>query len=63
MIFMRSKERAKALNKILKSNGFPTETIHGDMDQKDRLKIYQKFKDYETRILIATGMFNRGVDF
>jgi len=28
-----------------------------------RLKIYQKFKDYETRILIATGMFNRGVDF
>lgn len=36
MIFMRSKDRAKALNKILKSNGFPTETIHGDMDQKDR---------------------------
>lgn len=36
MIFMRSKERAKALNKILRGNGFPSDCIHGDMEQKDR---------------------------
>jgi ATP-dependent RNA helicase UAP56/SUB2 len=36
IIFLNKRERAKALNKILKSQGFPTVSIYGKMDQAER---------------------------
>ena len=36
IIFLNKRERAKALNKILKSQGFPTVSIYGKMEQTER---------------------------
>jgi ATP-dependent RNA helicase UAP56/SUB2 len=32
------------------------------MKQEDRIAKYKKFKDYESRILVATDLFGRGID-
>jgi len=32
------------------------------MSQEERIKRYKSFKDYETRILISTDLFSRGID-
>eukprot|EP00301_Raphidiophrys_heterophryoidea_P000132 c10069_g1_i1.p1 GENE.c10069_g1_i1~~c10069_g1_i1.p1 ORF type:complete len:107 (-),score=26.03 c10069_g1_i1:76-396(-) len=32
------------------------------MKQEDRLRLYQDFKDFKHRILVATDLFGRGID-
>jgi len=51
------------LNELLIGQGFPSVCIYGGMKQPERISIYQKFKDYEARILVSTEIFGRGVDF
>ena len=36
--------------------------IHGRMPQKDRVKRYESFKKNESRILVTTNLFGRGID-
>lgn len=36
--------------------------IHGDLNQSLREKLFLKFKNVESRILITTDCFSRGVD-
>merc|ERR1739845_93503 len=47
---------------LLRKCAFPSETVHGDLTQKQRLDIYQKFKNFKCRILVSTDLFGRGVD-
>lgn len=56
-------KRALALNNILIENNFPSTCIYGRMDQKERLERYNKFKSYQQRIMVATDVLGRGVDF
>jgi len=62
MIFVKSKKRATALNKILSEACFPSIFLHGGLKQEDRLDRYRKFKEFEARILITTNLCGRGVD-
>merc|ERR1712034_207136 len=62
VIFVKSKQRANALDRVLKKAMFPSMTIHANLKQKERLERYKKFKDYKARILIATDLLGRGVD-
>jgi len=63
VIFVKSKQRARALNSILQEINFPSACIHGDpMKQAERIEKYKKFKNFEIRIMIATDIFGRGVD-
>eukprot|EP01061_Rhynchopus_euleeides_P038040 TRINITY_DN65411_c0_g1_i1.p1 TRINITY_DN65411_c0_g1~~TRINITY_DN65411_c0_g1_i1.p1 ORF type:complete len:439 (+),score=217.17 TRINITY_DN65411_c0_g1_i1:59-1375(+) len=62
MIFVRSPQRATALNAMLKECGFPSTCIHGRMDQKERIETYQAFKEFKSRICVATNLFGRGID-
>lgn len=62
VIFVRSVPRAKQLNKILCDCQFPSVAIYGRMKQDERIAIYNKFKNYEARILVSTDLFGRGVD-
>lgn len=62
VVFVRSKERAAALDKVLQKAYFPSIALHANLKQEDRLERYRKFKDYESRILVTTNLCGRGVD-
>jgi len=62
VIFVKSTQRAEALNKLLKECNFPTDCIHSSLPQQDRIEKYRKFKDFQTRIMVATDLFGRGID-
>ncbi|KAF2071625.1 hypothetical protein CYY_007051 [Polysphondylium violaceum] len=62
VIFVKSVQRAAALNKILQEIGFPSICIHRDLSQTERIEQYRKFKNFESRIMVATNIFGRGID-
>lgn len=62
VIFVRSVNRATELNKLLVDCNFPSICIHGGMKQEERIEKYRKFKDFHSRIMVATNIFGRGID-
>lgn len=62
IIFVKSVQRAKSLNDLLIECNFPSTTLHAAMPQAERLDIYKKFKEFKTRILVATNIVGRGID-
>jgi len=62
VIFVRSVNRASELNKILVECNFPSICIHSVMKQEERIERYKKFKDFQSRIMVATNIFGRGID-
>jgi len=62
IIFVSSVSRATELDGLLQTCNFPSMHIHGRMPQKERVKRYEAFKRNESRILVATNLFGRGVD-
>eukprot|EP01126_Amoeba_proteus_P021733 TRINITY_DN2215_c0_g1_i1.p1 TRINITY_DN2215_c0_g1~~TRINITY_DN2215_c0_g1_i1.p1 ORF type:complete len:221 (-),score=31.68 TRINITY_DN2215_c0_g1_i1:529-1191(-) len=63
VIFVSSVPRSAVLNKLLVSESFPSVAAYGRMDQKKRFQIYESFKTNKKRIMVATDIFGRGVDF
>jgi len=55
--------RAEMLNKLLNEENFPSICSNARMDQEQRIEKYNKFKRFESRIMIATNLLGRGVDF
>jgi ATP-dependent RNA helicase UAP56/SUB2 len=62
VIFVRSVNRAAELNKLLQDCNFPSICIHSVMKQEERIEKYKKFKDFQSRIMVATNIFGRGID-
>eukprot|EP00920_Eleutheroschizon_duboscqi_P003400 GHVT01007922.1.p1 GENE.GHVT01007922.1~~GHVT01007922.1.p1 ORF type:complete len:434 (-),score=76.14 GHVT01007922.1:1135-2436(-) len=62
IIFVKSVERAKALDKLLVECNFPSIGIHAGLEQQERISRYQQFKNFEKRIMVATDLFGRGID-
>jgi len=63
VIFVRSVNRATELNKLLLDCNFPSIAIHGGLEQEQRIEKYRKFKEFSSRIMVATGqIFGRGID-
>lgn len=63
LIFVKTKQRAAALNRMLNKCFFPSTCLHGDLSQKERLERYKTFKEYKARILVSTNLSGRGVDY
>jgi len=63
VIFVNGVRRAQELNKLLCECNFPSMAVYGGMSQEERLDRYNKFKEYQARILVSTDLFGRGVDF
>merc|ERR1712147_619305 len=53
---------ANKLTEILNKNTIPSKAIHRQIRQEDRIKIYEGFKQFKHRILVATEIFGRGID-
>jgi len=62
LIFVRTKVRAERVQKAMERVNIDAMTIHSDKDQQERFKVMQRFREGETRILIATDVSARGID-
>jgi len=62
VIFVKSVQRAVALDKLLVECNFPSIAIHSGLQQDERIARYKQFKEFQKRILVATDLFGRGID-
>lgn len=62
LIFMRTKRRADRLARFLNEYGHKVALIHGDRSQRQREEAIERFREGDTRILVATDIASRGID-
>lgn len=62
IVFCNTKKNCEIVAKRLKMNGFESEFIIGDLPQKKRLTIMDKFKAGAIKCLVATDVAARGID-
>jgi len=62
VIFVKSVQRAVALDKLLVECNFPSIAIHSGLSQEDRIERYKQFKQFQKRIMVSTDLFGRGID-
>ena len=63
MIFCGTREMVNTLYQKLKRDKIRCGMLHGEMDQKDRLRTIEGFREGRFHYLIATDVAARGVDF
>lgn len=62
IIFCNTKRMVDELAENLKNRGYQAEGLHGDMTQKQRDFVMNRFKSGSLEILIATDVAARGID-
>jgi superfamily II DNA/RNA helicase len=62
IIFCNRKTTVRELNKSLRSYGFSSGEIHGDMEQPQRIAELERFKKGDINILVASDVAARGLD-
>ncbi len=62
IIFCRTKRRVKALNDDLRSRGYNSDEMHGDLSQAKREKVINSFRNMKLQFLVATDVAARGLD-
>ena len=62
IIYCNSKRSVDELTTKLMENNFSVASIHGEMEQSERNKIMEEFRNGSSRILIATDLLARGID-
>ena len=62
LIFCNTKKSVNFISKHLKKEEYSVDAIHGDMTQKARDKVMNKFRNGNINILVATDVAARGLD-
>ena len=62
IIFTRTKLEAKSLTDELNARGHLADSLHGDMDQKNRDLTMKRFKQKKVQLLVCTDVAARGID-
>lgn len=62
IIFVNRVDRAKKLAELLNKKLFNPICIHSALKQEERIKNYDSFKANNSRLLVATDLFGRGID-
>lgn len=62
IIFLNSKSECTKIQNLLDDYGFNSEILNGDVQQSQRQKIMQAFKNQKIDILVATDVAARGLD-
>jgi len=62
IIFVKTKYSTERLAKRLCNQNHKSDAIHGDLKQRRRDRVIQKFRDKKYRILVATDIAARGLD-
>jgi ATP-dependent RNA helicase RhlB len=61
LIFVNMKVAVDRLTFKLKANGLPAEGITGDLPQRQRFQLMERFKNGQIKILVATDVASRGI--
>lgn len=62
IIFTRTKQDAQDVSEKLIRRGYRVSALHGDMDQKARTRVMDKFKHRQFQVIVATDVAARGID-
>lgn len=62
IIFVSTKATVNYLKDILERDLHSVSCLHGDLDIRDREKAVSEFKSSETKVLLTTDVFSRGMD-
>ncbi|KAL6578616.1 hypothetical protein OROMI_008832 [Orobanche minor] len=62
VIFCNTKRKVDWLTAKMRENNFTISSMHGDMPQRERDAIMEEFRRGETRVLITTDVWARGLD-
>lgn len=62
-IYLQRKNTAERFSKMLKKDGYSIALITGELKTSERLVIAQKFRNGAFKILAATDLMSRGMDF
>lgn len=62
IIFTRTKQDAQEVAEKLMRQGYHVSPLHGDMDQKMRSKVMERFKARTIQAIVATDVAARGID-
>ncbi|MEG1010086.1 MAG: DEAD/DEAH box helicase, partial [Clostridia bacterium] len=62
VIFCNTKRKVDELEESLSLRGYLIKSLHGDMDQKKRDSVMNKFRNGKLNILVATDVAARGID-
>ena len=62
IIFCNSVNSARAIEHTLSEKGMKSCSLHGEIPPKLRLANYERFKNREARVLVATDLASRGLD-
>lgn len=62
LVFCNTKSKVDEVVEELQANGYAAEGLHGDMRQAARNQVMNKFRNGNTKILVATDVAARGID-
>ncbi len=62
IVFVKTKNNADRLAKMLKLENLRAEAIHGDLSQSKRTSVILSFRQARNRIMVATDLAARGLD-
>lgn len=62
IIFCNTKQKVDEVHRGLSRLDYPCDKIHGGMEQEDRLRVMDDFKQGAFRYLVATDVAARGID-
>ncbi|KAF9764781.1 ATP-dependent RNA helicase DBP5 [Nosema granulosis] len=62
IIFVSSKKTAKNLEQILEEDFNTVAILHGDLTSQERDGVVERFKTGESKFLVTTDVFSRGMD-
>jgi ATP-dependent RNA helicase DeaD len=62
MAFCNTKGATERITKFLQMRGIDAECIHGDIPQKKREQVMDKFRRGELRVFVSTDVAARGID-
>jgi ATP-dependent RNA helicase DeaD len=61
-VFCRTRIEVDELTDTLKSHGYGAQALHGGMEQRQRDRVMQMFRQKQAEILVATDVAARGLD-
>ncbi|MFA7657957.1 MAG: DEAD/DEAH box helicase [Candidatus Gastranaerophilaceae bacterium] len=62
LVFCNTKSNVDRVVEVLKTRGYFSDSLHGDMNQAQREKVMRGFRNGGVEILVATDVAGRGID-
>jgi len=63
IIFLNTRSKVEEVANALQAEDFSVSAIHGDMTDEDRKSTVKEFRHGKSRVLLATDVLARGIDF